>query len=81
MSALSTIFDQLTKYFMTHPLLAGVAKDEEARLLLIRLVRARVLLLMKPTGDWGGGGYTDIAQIPKERLERLVEEIFEHISG
>jgi len=45
-----------------------------------RLVQGRIRMLMGSRGEWGGGGeYTDITQIPKLRLERMMEEIMENL--
>ena len=80
-STTSTLELQLLSYFVARARAQGITEDVINSALFTRLVRARVKLLQGPRGDWGGGGYTDIGQIPTARLERLAEEIIENMWG
>lgn len=80
MSESSTIEQQLTRYFSTHPQLGNINEDKLTSQMFTRLVQGRIRMLMGSRGEWGGGGeYTDITQIPKLRLERMMEEIMENL--
>lgn len=75
----SLLHAQLTHYFVNY--LRARINPTKALLQstqLQELIEQRVALLQRPREEWGGGGgYEDISEVPRLRLDRLAEEVVE----